>query len=164
MDLKTQTSAALNLETDCKVYFITMNSKSLYCKVPLGFARNEVRGKKVRMVCSCVTPNLPDSMTLSCHSTKQCKSKAALQFQVGELATIVSTSSRDSQLVIAILDLWLEKHSFEVNPSIKNITPLHWCFVVFGVFLPWGASLLWKWQPLLLVTSLPPSKSPAWRL
>jgi len=61
---------------------------------------------------------------------------SANPYQVGELATIVSTSSRDSQLVIAILDLWLEKHSFEVNPSIKNITPLHWCFVVFGVFLP----------------------------
>jgi len=46
---------------------------------------------------------------------------SANPYQVGEFATIVSTSSRDSQLVIAILNLWLEKHSFEQVTGMEVI-------------------------------------------
>jgi hypothetical protein len=35
--------------------------------------------------------------------------------QVGEFATIVATSSSDTQIVLAIFQLWLDKNSFEVR-------------------------------------------------
>jgi len=42
-------------------------------------------------------------------------------YEVGEFAVIVSTSSRDSQLAIAILDLWVERKSYKTYSPLDVV-------------------------------------------
>lgn len=48
---------------------------------------------------------------------------STMAYRVGEYAVVVSTSSRDSQLVIELLELWLENHGFQVSPHSSHLSP-----------------------------------------
>ena len=46
---------------------------------------------------------------------------ASLPAQVGEFAVVVSTSSRDCQLCLAILNLWVEHRSYKVYSPLDVV-------------------------------------------
>ena len=45
--------------------------------------------------------------------------------QVGEFSTIVCTSSSDTSIVLAIFNLWIAKHGFEVGSHLGNSATGH---------------------------------------
>ena len=45
--------------------------------------------------------------------------------QVGEFSTIVCTSSSDTSIVLAIFNLWIAKHGFEVGSHLGNCATGH---------------------------------------
>jgi len=42
-------------------------------------------------------------------------------YRVGEFAIVVATSSRDTQLVLSLLDLWLENNGFQVSTAFEVV-------------------------------------------